>query len=164
MMNRTCCQCDLEASMRIMNIDVNGNMREAYLCSKHANYFVNLSRCAYDLIENLPSKPVGIVFSKHICPKCGCSKEWMEQNARVGCCECYRLLDNILVDGFKSNSVHFGKIPAKKQVRESYRPRIQFLRKRLQAYLRIENFEQVQIYQHKLDTIFESLKNASIDF
>ena len=162
-MNKKCQQCNSEASVRLIDIDVEGNFREIFLCNRHAESYKVLQERSYNLIENLETKPSGIVFSKYICPDCGCSREWIEKNKRFGCCRCYQVFDDLCSQGFKGNGIHFGKVPRKAISKEVFIPRIQFLKDKMQKFVKAENFEAAQVCRQQLRTIFKELKHASID-
>lgn len=147
-----------------MDIDVDGNFREIFLCEKHAENYRVLQEKSYNLIRGLGMEPSGIVFSKNICPNCGCSKEWIEKNKRFGCYQCYQVFDELCTQGFKENGIHFGKVPEKSFSKEAFIPRVQYLKDKMQRFVKAENFEAAQMCRQQLRTIFKELSHASIDF
>ncbi len=170
-MNNKCQFCDNEACLKIVNIDVNGCIQEAYLCKKHVEERCDHTQGAYQLLEAIPSRSCGIALSKCICPHCGCSKEWVEKTKRFGCPRCYRVFDTLTVSWmryFKSSSVHLGKIPkhmkvSKEQLSIAYAPRLHFFEAKMQAFVKAEDYEKAHTYRKIIKKILKEKKNASIN-
>ena len=170
-MSNKCQYCDAEACLKIVNIDVDGCVQEVFLCKKHAEEKGVFKQSAYQLLENISAKNCGIALSKHICPYCGCSKEWIEKTNRMGCSHCYEIFSDFLKQSahpFKNNAIHLGKIPrskktSKKDITLAYAPRLQFFEAKMQALVKAENFEEAQECRKIIKKILKEKEYASVN-
>lgn len=170
-MSNKCQYCEAEACFKIVSIDVDGCVQEAFLCKKHAKEKGILEQGAYQFLENISAKNCGIALSKHICPYCGCSKEWVEKTKRMGCPHCYDIFSDFVkqsVHHFKNNDIHLGKIPRwlrnpKKVLTRLYAPRLHFFETRMEAFVKAENFEGAQEYRKNIKKILKEMENAPIN-
>ena len=156
-----CCQCEQAASVHLVDIDQNGRMREAFLCKQHAEACGAFAPHAYHLIESLPIQDRGIVLSRYLCPECGCTREWIEQNKSVGCPHCYTTFQKLEIPTFNDIPIHFGKIPAHSDPNEAFQPRLQFLKKRIEAAIQSEKFEEAHRYQALLQAIQKTIRSCT---
>lgn len=170
-MSNKCQYCNAEACLKIVNIDVDGCVQEVFLCKNHAKEKGVFEQGAYQLLENISAKNCGIALSKHICPYCGCSKEWVTKTKRMGCHRCYAVfsdLENQWSHPFKNNTVHLGKIPIPKKTSEKeltliYAPRLRFFETKMQAFVKAENFEGAHQCRKIIKKILKEKENASIN-
>ena len=156
-----CCQCEKEATVQLVDIDVHGRMREAFLCEKHAKACGVFTPNTFQLIDGLPTQDRGILLSNHLCPSCGCTREWLEENKRVGCPQCYQTFTALKPHGFKNVIVYFGKIPASQQNAPSFQPRLQYLQEKLKKLMERECFEAAKTCQKQIQLIEKILKTCT---
>ncbi len=147
-MNKKCHKCDQPATVHIVDIDIKGHVREAFLCKTHAQECGVFSNKTYDLLSWTKLTPVGTFLSNNVCPYCNCAKEWIEKTNLVGCSKCYSTF-KIQLKGFREVPMHFGKVP-KRFLENGYKPRIQFLETRMQAFIRTEQYEKAYACRKKI--------------
>lgn len=170
-MSNKCQFCNNEACVKIVNIDVKGCVQEVFLCKKHAEEKCTFAEGAYHFLENIPAKNSGIALSKHFCPHCGCSKEWVEKTKHMGCPHCYKVFDDLISEWmhcFKNHAIHFGKIPAQmkcseKLINAAYKPRLEFFETQMQVFIKAENFEEAHSCRKIIKKILKEKENASIN-
>ena len=155
-----CGRCEREATVRLTDVDVNGCMREAFLCDECAKTCGILTPNAYDLIDGLPSRECALLLSNRICPNCGCTHEWLEAHKRIGCPQCYRAFDDVKPCGFKDCNVYFGKIPAKQRTKEAFQPRLQYLEEKMKTMAKNECFEAAQAVRRQIRSIEREMKRC----
>lgn len=136
-------------------------MREVFLCQKHAEMYGFFTPHAYQLRPDLPMRTLGTILSSQACPQCGCSKEWIVQQKRVGCPHCYKAFPEIKPHGFKQRPLHFGKFPKNITNAIALQPRLDFLTRQLQALVNSERFEAAQEVRQEINLISRKIKNAS---
>lgn len=170
-MSNKCQYCEAEACLRIVNIDVDGCVQEVFLCKKHAEEKGIFEQGAYQLLGNISAKSCGIALSKHICPCCGCTKEWVTKTRRMGCHRCYTTFGDLVSQwshAFKNNIVHLGKIPKSRKTSEKeltlvYAPRLRFFETKMQTFVKAENFEVAHECRKIIKKILKEKENASIN-
>ncbi|HCI57051.1 MAG TPA: hypothetical protein DEW74_02905 [Opitutae bacterium] len=153
-----CCLCEQAASVHLINVDANGRMFETFLCAEHAENKEVSTPNAYQLMDILPHYDKGVVLSNHICPTCGCTKEWIESTHYAGCPDCYKTFKELRLTGAHDCCIHFGKIPQRKLSPEAFKPRLRYLQAQLQAAIDADRLEAAQQIQKQIRTIEKAIK------
>lgn len=156
-----CCLCEQSATVHLIDVDANGRMCETFLCHKHAESHRVLMPNSYQLMDSLPNYDKGIVLSNHICPTCGCTKEWIENTHQAGCPNCYTIFKGLRLKGPNDCCVHFGKIPQRQLSPEAFQPRLHYLQNRLQAAIDTDRLEAAQQIQKQIRTIEKAIKTCT---
>ena len=168
-MGSKCQFCEKPATICAVKIDAVGCMKEVFLCKTHAKARGAYLEGGYAIIDDVVGKKTGIVLSHNICPKCGCSREWIEDSQHLGCAECCRVFPEVVEQvyrGFKNCPVYLGKVPStshKETMKTFFLPRLQFLEDRMRTFVQAENFEEAHKIKSEVQRIKQNFSDASVD-
>ena len=160
-MNKKCCECDLEASVRLISIGQDGCMSQFDLCQTHAKEHGIYEENAHFIADGLKLKNTKRILSNNCCPFCGAAQEWVEQYKRFGCKHCREFFKAICKDwiqGFKTIPLHFGKIPSHSLSKEAFEPRIEYWQQKMQTYTDSEDFERARTCKRQLQALKRNKK------
>ena len=160
-MNKKCCECDLEASVQFVSIGQEGCMSQLSLCETHAKKQGLYEENAYFIADGLNIKSAKKILSNNCCPFCGAAQEWVEQQKRFGCLQCREFFQAICKDwiqGFKTITLHFGKIPSHHFSKEALEPRIEYWQQQMQAYTNSEDFERARACKRQIQALKRNQK------
>ena len=161
-MNKKCCKCSSEASVQFVSIGQDGCMSQFDLCETHAKEHGIYAENAYFTAEGLKIANAKKILSNNCCPSCGAAQEWVEQNKRFGCQYCKDFFKTICKDwisGFKTITIHFGKIPSNHLSKESaFESRIEYWQQQMQAYTNSEDFERARTCKRKIQALERTKK------
>lgn len=156
-----CSVCNQEATVQLIEIDTKGCMQKVYLCPTHAEQQGLNKEHSFNLMDGLSATPVGAVLSNHICPFCGCTKEWILAHKRMGCPICYHFSQNYLDEFRCQQTVYMGKIPTTQDGSVCYQPRLRYWNDKLERFAKNDQFEKAQQCKKQVKIIERALKRAS---
>lgn len=151
-MKRKCDQCNRPATHHVVEI-VNGKKIEKHLCDKHA--------VQEGLAGNNPSyTPINELLSSFVkmhsgeeaepaqevaCENCGLTWAQFQERSLLGCPECYRAFERLLVPllerTHEGGTHHLGKVPRRSGAGEQQQLQLMRLRKRLTEAVEAEDYE-----------------------
>lgn len=121
---RMCDECGIRPAVYYETNIINGVMTERYLCEeckkKHGTIKPNIS----DLFDNFftaLTTPFGSYkntqrVENKVCPKCGCTTESYLKTGFLGCSECYKTFEPLILNSvtkIQKDAKHTGKTPDK---------------------------------------------------
>tara|TARA_R100000027_G_scaffold391_3_gene489 strand:- start:5239 stop:5745 length:507 start_codon:yes stop_codon:yes gene_type:complete len=156
---KQCIHCGKPATIHLTQI-VDGEIRKVDLCESCQ---VNDSMAADFEIEPFAKLAEGVAAAVqehggevHACPKCGCDDSQLQQTGRFGCPDCYEAFEPILPEllgKIQPGLSHEGKVPAHGVQRQRVEKKQMELRKKLEAAVREERFEDAAVYRDELRTL-----------
>ena len=156
---KQCIHCGKPATIHLTQI-VDGEIRKVDLCescqlkdSMAADFAIEPFAKLADGVAAAVQQQGGEV---HACPSCGCDDSQLQQTGRFGCPDCYEAFEPILPDllgKIQPGLSHEGKIPSHGVQRQRVEKKQMELRKKLEAAVREERFEDAAVYRDELRTL-----------
>jgi protein arginine kinase activator len=160
---KKCFLCDKDAVVFVTLVQENTVKRVGF-CTQHAEEQGFLNKPCYQLIDSLPANAEVVQVTTHACPCCHYTTDLFVKNKLMGCGMCYRFFADITDTVLKrlyEVPVHFGKIPRKYLQKDSFLPRLDLLKKRLNTLVAMEHFEQATEVKKQLNKITRQVHTFS---
>jgi protein arginine kinase activator len=160
---KKCFLCDKDAVVFVTLIQGNTVKRVGF-CTQHAEEQGFLNKPCYQLIDSFPTNAEIIQVTAHACPHCHYTTDLFVKNKLMGCGACYEFftgITDIVLKRLYEIPVHFGKIPKKYLQKNSFLPRLDILKKRLNALVAVEHFEQATEVKKQLKKITRQIHTFS---
>jgi protein arginine kinase activator len=160
---KKCFLCDQDAVVFVTLIQGNTVKRVGF-CTQHAEEQGFLNKPCYQLIDSFPTNAEIVQATAHACPHCHYTTDLFVKNKLMGCGACYEFFAGITDTVLKrlyEIPVHFGKIPKKCLQANSFLPRLDILKKRLNALVAVEHFEQATEVKKQLKKITRQIHTFS---
>lgn len=168
-----CQHCNKEQATRHYKQVINGETREAHLCTNCA------SQLGYDSIFSWGTEPFGFGLDSLLsnmvgqtksvkprsavsCSLCGATAEDISRTGRVGCAECYHIFADMLhpyITRIHGNTKHAGRVPDGAGGQLKLRRKVDSLRADLQKAIDSQEFERAAELRDEIRNLEGELGN-----
>ncbi len=151
-----CCHCKKNQAIKSHERQTDGKKRTEYYCLDcYRRLFLSA-----DEGERAPEGQIAM------CPYCGTSEEDFRTRGRVGCAQCYRYLARTVMPAIirmQGDEVHCGKRREISDEREEMISRRDFLKDKIEEYMRARNYDAVKKCSDELKELKRALDEEDAD-